>query len=262
MMKRHLFSLTLSLLLLLASVLNVHGLSSRIHDDAGLLSYDDIAALESLAEEVSSSTGMELLILTVESLGGQSPSAYADDYYDSNAYSDDGMLFMLALQERDWYISTSGKAIALFSDRDIDMLLDAALPYFSAGHYFEGFLEVLNEVNSLAHIETARGKMGATDLSNRKQTTHSTQTLLISVLIGGAVSGIVILIMRSTMNTKRSQRSATDYLTPGSYHLRTRQDIFLYSNVTKTPRQQSSSSGGTAHTSASGRSHGGGGRKF
>ena len=96
--------------------------------------------------------------------------------------------------------------------------------------------------------------------------TRGMMALVISGLIGAVIGGITVLIMRACMNTKRPQRSAGSYLNDSSYHLRTNQDLFLYSNVTKTRiQQESSSSGGggsSVHTSSSGSSHGGGGGKF
>jgi len=258
-MKRLLVSLVLSLLLLSFTVPHVQALSWWVHDEAGLMDPEEITELEALAEDVSCSTGLDLVILTVEGLGGRSPSAYADDYYDSNGFSDDGMLFMLAMKERDWYISTCGEAVRIFDDSDIDTLLDAGLTWFSDGYYQEGFCEVLRKVELMADD---RPSQAVPSEYRSPRASVSLQTILISILIGAVISGIVILIMRSSMNTKRRQRSAADYLTPGSYHLRTRQDIFLYSNITKTPRQQNTNTGGSSHMSSAGRSHGGGGRKF
>ena len=92
--------------------------------------------------------------------------------------------------------------------------------------------------------------------------------ILLSLVIGVVVAAVSVLIMRASMNTKRMQYSASDYMNPGSFHLRTQQDIFLYSNVTKVRRQENNNSSGgggggsSVHTSSSGRSHGGGGGKF
>ena len=260
-MNRQLVSLVLCLLLLGSCIPFTQALSYRVHDEAGLMTSEENSELETIAEDISSTTGLDLVILTVGSLGGQSPSAYADDYYDSNGHTDDGMLFMLAMEERDWYISTSGEAMRIFDDDAIDQLLAAGLPRFSEGYYHEGFREVLREVEQIARTEphSRTANTVAPTARTTSVSTNAGKLVLISILIGVAVSGIIILIMRGSMNTKRKQRSAGDYLTPGSYHLRTRQDIFLYSNVTKTPRQQSTSS---THGSSSGRSHGGGGTKF
>ena len=260
-MNRRLVSLVLSLLLLGACIPFARALSYRVHDEARLMTHEEIAELETIAEDVSSATGLDLVILTVGSLGDKSPSTYADHYYDSNGYADDGLLFMLAMEERDWYISTSGEAIRIFDDDAIDQLLAAGLPWFSEGYYQQGFYEVLHEVEQItrnySHSQTTNN--AAPSARRTSEPSRAGKMILISILIGIAVSGITILIMRSSMNTKRKQRSAADYLMPGSYHLRTRQDIFLYSNVTKTPRQQSTSS---THGSSSGRIHGGGGTKF
>ncbi len=253
-MNRRLISFAVFLFLLSLSLPSAQAHSYWVRDGAELMAPEEIVGLEAIAEDVSSSTGLDIVILTVERLDGLSPAAYADDYYDSNGFGDDGMLFMLAMEERDWYISTCGDAIRIFDDDDIDTLLDAGLPWFSDGYYYEGFCEVLRIAGSMMSYDPIP--------STASSVSKSGQTLLISLAIGAAVSGIVILIMRSSMNTKRKQRSAADYMTQGSYHLRTRQDIFLYSNVTKTPRQQNSSSGGSSHMASSGRSHGGGGRKF
>lgn len=260
-MNRRLISLILLLLVLSASIPFAQALSNHVNDNAGLMAHEEIDELEALAGTISSATGLDLVILTVNDLGGRSPASYADSFYDSNGYSDDGMLFLLAMAERDWYISTCGEAIRIFDDRDIETLLDAGLPWFSGGEYFEGFREVLHNVDAMASVRSVQIPTHTASTSSRRAPV-SGKTLFISVLIGAAISGIAILIMRSSMNTKRKQRSATDYLTPGSYHLRTRQDIFLYSNVTKTPRQQNTNSGGSSHMSSSGRSHGGGGTKF
>ena len=260
-MNRRLISLILFLLVLSTSIPFIQALSNRVNDNAGLMTLEEIVELEALSEIVSSSTGLDIVILTVNDLGGRSPTSYADSFYDSNGYSDDGMLFLLAMAERAWYISTCGEAIRIFNDSDIETLLDAGLPWFSGGEYFEGFCEVIHNVDEMTSGRSIRTSTH-TASSSAHRSTVSSRGFFISMLVGAAVSCIVVLIMRSSMNTKRKQRGATDYLIPGSYHLRTQQDIFLYSNVTKTPRQQNTSSGSSSHMSFSGRSHGGGGTKF
>jgi uncharacterized protein len=94
---------------------------------------------------------------------------------------------------------------------------------------------------------------------------ESAPSLLLSLLCGMVISGIVILIMRFSMNTKRQQRCATAYMVDGSWNLTQHRDMFLYSNVTKTRKQEPSENkggGSSVHRSSSGRSHGGGGGKF
>lgn len=260
-MKKRILILSLTVLHLFIIPLAAYAAPIFVHDNAGLMSESEISQLESLALELSSETGLDLVILTVDTIGAYSAEKYADDFYDLNGYSEDGILFMLAMQERKWYISTCGDAVTQFSDYSIDILLDTGLPYFSEGTYFDGFYKVLNTVPHCTNYNTSE-QIENTNVYSAAESARSSGSIIISALIGAVVSGIVLLIMRSAMNTKRRQRSAVDYMIQGSYQLRTRHDIFLYSQVSKTPRQQSSSSGSSSHRGSSGRIHGGGGRKF
>lgn len=263
-MKRRIILYTLMLLLLIHLPLAAFAMPVRVHDNAGLMSESEIQQLETLAEEISGETGLDLVILTVDTIGSYTPRNYADDYYDMSGYSDNGIIFMLAMQEREWYISTCGDAFHGLSDKEIDAILDIGLSYFADGAYYEGFYSVLYSVPHFMEEDSERLPIHDDTPEYRSYENKGTGgILMISALIGAVVSGVVLLVMRGMMNTKRKQRSAVDYLTQGSYQLRTRQDIFLYSHVSKTPRQQNTSSGrGSAHRSSSGRIHGGGGRKF
>ena len=88
---------------------------------------------------------------------------------------------------------------------------------------------------------------------------------LIALLIGVIAALVTVLIMASQMNTAKFQKNAANYLISGSYHLTTRRDMYLYSHISKTPRQQSSNGrggGSSVHRSSGGRSHGGRGGRF
>ena len=250
---------------------------SYIVDDAGLLDSDETADLEALAASLSESYGIDIVILTVDSLGGAYAQDYADAYYDSNGYGKDGVLFLLAMAEREWYISTCGSVIYALTDYGIQQLGDGILPYLSSGHWYEGFRSYLESLPYYLDAYAAGSPVdGYGDYSGDYY--HGTQEEVVyyqeekepsfplSLLIGLAAGGITVLIMRSTMNTKRSQRGASVYLKDGSWNLHTFRDLYLYSNVTKTRKQQntsgSSGGGSSVHRSSSGRSHGGGGGKF
>lgn len=263
-MKRRFITFLLVIIFLINLPVVAGAQTNFVHDNANLMSDSEIRQLESIALEVSDETGLDLVILTVDTIGSYSPQAYADEFYDMNGYSDDGILFMLAMQERDWYISTCGDAINAFTDYGIESILDIGLPYFSVGAYYEGFCSVLYSVPHYMEAYSEGTPIKEDTYEYRSSESKGTGgILMISILIGAVAAGVVLLIMRGMMNTKRRQRSAVDYMTQGSYHLRTRQDIFLYSHVSKTPRQQNNSSGGSStHRSSSGRIHGGGGRKF
>lgn len=232
--------------------------SPLVVDEAGLLTAAQVRELTAASERISSEYGMDAVILTVTSLEGKSPRAFADDYYDSHGYGYDGLLLLIAIQDRDWHISTSGKAINVFTDYGLEKLGDAIVPSFSEGDFYEGFDLFLSK--SAQYMESyERGE--AVDVPKRSLGS----VLLVSALIGLAAAGVTVGVMCAGMNTKRRQQDALAYMIPDSYSLPVRQDIFLYSNVTKVKRPENNSSGkggSTVHTSSSGRSHGGHGGKF
>ena len=276
-MKHKLICLILCLLLLPSLFLSVGAEQQYVIDNAGLMSSSEEAALEEKAQALREEYGMDVVILTVDSLDGQRPQDYADDYYDYNGYADDGVLFLLSMEERDWYISTKGCAIYALTDYGIQQVGESALPYLGDGDYYGGFNAFLDALPTYfsaysdgAPIDGHADTSGDYYHGDQEDVVHYSRfqrvNILISIAIGAVIGGITVLIMRAAMNTKRPQRSAGSYLNDSSYHLRTNQDMFLYSNVTKTRIQQESSSssggGSSVHTSSSGSTHGGGGGKF
>lgn len=278
-MKHKMICLILCLLLFPSLFLSAGARQTEqyIIDNADLLSASEEASLGVKALALRQKYGMDVVVLTVDSLEGKQPQDYADDYYDYNGYADDGVIFLLSMEERDWYISTKGTAIYALTDYGIQQVGESALPYLKNGDYygaFDAFLDALPTYFSAysdgAPIDGTVPTSGDYYHGDQEDVVYYEQprhiSIWISIVIGAVVGGITVLIMRACMNTKRPQRSAGSYLNDSSYHLRTNRDLFLYSNVTKTRiQQESSSSGGggsSVHTSSSGSTHGGGGGKF
>ncbi len=212
-----------------------------ISDGAGLLTDGEEGLLVARASELWRQYRLNIAIVTTDTLHGKSPRQYAEDAYDG-LYGEgtDGILFLLSMEDRDWYISTSGRAMDLLTDGEADDSADEALAYLGRDEFYEGMDTWLE---GLPHY------LDSTEPEPQP-------SILIALVIGLAVALIAVLLMRRAMNTKRQQHSARDYLIPGSYRLGTCQDFYLYSRTTRTARPKSSSS------SSGGRSHGGGGGKF
>lgn len=244
-MKHKVLSLMVCLLVIASLALPVFASSPLVMDVAYLMSNTEAEALTQSSQGIKDTYGLDVVILTVPSLMGKSPESFADDYYDNNRYNENGLIFLLDMGSRQWHISTSGTAIELLSDRDLMGIEEDVIPYFSDGRFYAGFDRFFDVLPHYLDNDTGSGF-----------------SLMLSLIIGAAVAGIVILIMRSMMNTKGGQRDASVYTVDNSYHLRTNQDLFLYSNISKRPKPKESSSGSTTHRSSSGRSHGGRGGSF
>ena len=239
----------------------VSAASPRLVDDADLLSASEESELTALLNEISEKQGMDIVIVTVDSLGGKSPRAFADDYYDYNGYAADGVLLLVAMDSRDWYISTSGYGITALTDAGIDYISGRFLDDLSAGNYIHAFStyahlcdDFITEAKTDEPYDYGHMPRGAYPFM-----TH----LIISVLIGFLIAFIATAVMRSQLKSVRSKAGATYYVKDGSFRVTKANDFFLYRTVTRRARPKNDSSGGSSsHRSSSGRSHGGGGGKF
>ena len=261
-MKRRMFSLLLGFALVFSLALTAfaNDCLPRVIDEADLLTFEEEQALEELAEDFRIETNVDAVVLTVNSLNGQPIVSFADDYYDHNGYGIgteySGVILVVSMAERELYISTCGDVIRKLSDNELDNIIDSVSYWLSNGAYYDAFETYFGMVP--LYLETG------SDHGHEVAYTKPGVNWLLSLLIGAVTAGVAVLVMSGTMNTKRQQRSAEDYMKRSSFDLRNRQDIFLYSNVTKTKIQQNNGGGGRTSScrSSSGRSHGGRGGRF
>lgn len=275
-MFRKLTAILFSLMLLSCLILSVSAEITYVADYAGLLQPEEVAYLEETADSLFQSYGIQAVVLTVDSLEGTSAQDCADDYYDQAGYGEDGVLFLLAMEQREWYISTSGRMIYALTDYGIQQLGDQIVPYLAEEQWFEGFCSFFMALpDYLDAYENGQPVEGFADYSgdyyhgDQEEVVYypedSGPNFLVSLLSGIAAGGIAVMIMRFSMNTKRPQHSASEYMTKDSWKLTQHQDLYLYSNVTKVRKQEpskSSGGGSSVHRSSGGRRHGGGGGKF
>ena len=258
------------LLVLIFCSLSVNVLAAahpaRLVDDAALLSTSEKNELTALLDEISERHQVDVVVVTVNSLGGKTPRAFADDYYDNNGYgygaNADGVLLLVAMDSRDYYITTTGFGITAFTDSGIDYMENRFVGYLSDEDYaaaFETYAELCDEF-----ITEARSGKPYDDGNMPKSPFPWGQNLLISLAVGFLIAFIATAIMRSKLKTVRSKAGATDYVRDGSFRVTRSHDFFLYRTVSRRarPKNDSSSGGSSTHSSSSGRSHGGGGGKF
>lgn len=229
-------------------------------DNADLLTAGEEAELLAQLEEISQRLEFDVVVVTTNSTDGKSVQAYADDFYDYNGYgygtNADGVLLLISMEDRDWYISTCGYGITAFTDDGIQYIGDEISGDLGDGYYadaFERFGELCDEFVQEAlkgDVVTPREKLPWTRIP-------------LSLLIGAAIALIPLLSMKGKLKTVRRQAAAANYIRQDSFQLTQSRDVFLYRNVSRRARPKNNSSGGSStHSSSSGRSHGGGGGKF
>ena len=248
--------------------------AERLVDAAGLLSADDAAELLKKLDEISERQACDVVIVTVNSLEGKTPTAYADDFFDYTGYgygeNDDGILFLISMEERDWAISTYAFGVVAFTDAGQSWMMKQVLPSLSSGNYaaaFNRFADLADDLLTQARNDVPydeRVKMPKAGIDDTSETDEDrVGKIAWSLAIAFGLSFIPISVMKAAHKSIHPKNQADDYIRPGSFRLTGSSDTFLYRQISKTRRESQSSSGGSrTHTSSSGRSHGGSSGKF
>lgn len=242
----------------------------RVVDMAELLSDSDKTALLSKLDEISERQKMDIVVLTVNTLDGKTPRDYADDFYDYNGYgfgeNKDGILLLVSMEDRDWWISTTGYGITALTDAGIEYISEKFLSDLSDGDYAQAFTTYAE----LCDQFITQAKTGEPyDTGNLpKEPFNVAWNILVAFVIGLVVAFVVTNIMKKQLKTVQLKSEANNYVKSNSMIVTENRDLFLYNQVSRrarpkeTDNRSGSSGGSSTHTSSSGSSHGGGGGKF
>lgn len=283
-MKRKLFSVFLLIQLLFSLVIPAYATDPEVLwvvDNAGLLSSEETADLNRKIQELRGGLELEIVIVTTYGTGEKNVQEYADDFYDRNGYgcgeTDSGILLLLDMEAREWYMSTCGEAIYIFTDYGLDQLGQEILPWLSDGYYYEAFCAWLDALPYYVDAYWSNSPIDGYAKPDDYYSPYGEEVVYydypiignpfpIALVIGLAAALIVVLVMRSKMNTAKLQSGAVDYLKDGSFRMRQRSDMFLYSRVSRTARPKNNThhggGGSSVHRSSGGVRHGGRGGRF
>lgn len=251
----------LALIMLTVAVSASDATLPRLVDNADILTADEEEDLLWELNEISERQRFDVVVVTLESLDGASVTAAADDFYDYNGYGygpgDDGILFLISMEERQYATSTYGFGIEAFTDYGQDVMLEAVVSNLSSGDYYDAFLEFAYECDDYI----TQAKTGEPyDVGNEKSQ-FEPMWIVIALVVGVVVAFIYTGVLKAQLKSVSKNDSAANYMRPGSLSLAVSNDMFLYRNVSRTarPKDNDGSSGGGSSTriSSSGRSHGG-----
>lgn len=258
----------------IASAVNVLGAEipderqlPRFVDGADLVTEEESWTLEEKLDELSEKYQCDIAIVTTEDTGEKNVTAYADDFYDYNGYGmgegNDGILLLVDMGDREWAMSTSGFGIGAFTDSGQEYISDKFRPYLTKGDYMEAFTVYADLCGEF--LEQA--KNGEPYREGNLPREPLSVWWIFGSLAGGALAAFIITgFMKMQMKGARKQKNAGEYIKPGSLKLTGSSDIYLYSNVTRTPKPKESDfsdgGGSSTHTSSSGSTHGGSSGSF
>lgn len=236
----------------------------RVQDLADLLSDSEEAALLTKLDELCERQKMEIVVLTTDTLEGMTPRDYADDMYDYSGFGygedRDGALLLISMEDNDWYISTCGYGITVFTDAGIQYIGEQIKENLSGGDFSGAF----DKFAGLCDDFITKARTGDPyDSHNLPKEPLALIWIPISIAVGVCLSFIIVGNMKAKLKTVRFQAAAGNYMKRGSLNVTESRDLFLYKTFTRTAKpKNNSSSGSSTHTSSSGSTHGGGGGKF
>lgn len=263
----------------------------RVFDQAGLFSETEIIQLEEKIAQCRKSTKMDVVIVSAYADGERSAEEYADDYYDYGGFGvgkkASGVLLLYYMDGPgqlggECYISTAGTMINMLTDERIESILDDV--YGDLGNRdFAGATEhFLEDVKAYVKEGVESGQYTYDRDTGEIVRYHSIclYEVAIAMVIAGILAGSVCLDIKKRYAMKQSSREVSNslqaYRADCAFHFSVAGDKMVnkYVRSVPIPRNTSSGSGGrghsgsssagrsTIHTSSSGSSHGGGGRRF
>ena len=263
----------------------------RVFDQAGLFSETEIIQLEEKIAQCRKSTKMDVVIVSAYADGERSAEEYADDYYDYGGFGvgkkASGVLLLYYMDGPgqpggECYISTTGTMINMLTDERIESILDDV--YGDLGNRdFAGATEhFLEDVKAYVKEGVESGQYTYDRDTGEIVRYHSIRLyeVAIAMVIAGILAGSVCLDIKKRYAMKQSSREVSNslqaYRADCAFHFSVAGDKMVnkYVRSVPIPRNTSSGSGGrghsgsssagrsTIHTSSSGSSHGGGGRRF
>lgn len=225
-MKKLFFSLLMVLTLCIGWSTSALAADAMLIDDANILSADEQIELNEMLETVNQKHDVDIIIVTSTYRSGQ---AYAE------RFGDNAVILTVTMASRDMAITATGDAKEIFSNSDIDDILDAIEDDMHDGNYADAFQTYIEKCDT--RLETGNSFDSV-----------ALMYLGVSLVIGLVAALIVTGIMAAKLKSVRFKAGASDYVKAGSLNVTLSRDMFLYRKVDRRakPKQSSGGSGGSS----------------
>lgn len=262
-MKKKLFSLLAALTLALALAVPGLAAGTLVRDEYGQYMESTRAEMEAEAQRISANYGCNVYWLTVADIGRETARDYAELYYLNNGLGygpqQSGILFLIALESRDYVTITYGEGITAFTDFRIGQMEDEIVPLLSNGEYRDAAKTYLKLCEETLAFYAEKGEPWDSD----NDPGNALVVLLIKlgavILVPLLAAAGVCAVFRGQMKTAVSKTQANDYIPQGGFDLRRRVDQFTHTTETRVydPPQKTASRGSSVSSRGFGGSRGG-----
>lgn len=243
-------------------------------DSAKVLTTEELESLKSKLAQISDENNIDVGVVTVDYLDGKSAQEFANDLFEQNKFGKgenrDGILLLVATEDREWAMSTHGSAKEAFNEEGLDYLSGEFLPYLSDDDFYSAFENFADNAQELGTMYVAGDPYGEGEyvddenypvdenIVEEEKGINNEVWIPLSIVMGCAISLIIMMMYKSQLKSVKSESRADDYLI--DMKLVKSQDIFLYRTVTRTMRPKNTDTGGSS--SGGGSSYGGSSGSF
>ncbi len=268
----------------LFGVIDAWASETRVFDGAGLFSRSEIEELEAAIAETRDEAGFDAAVMTTDDAEGKSARMYAADRYDELGLGEgsdhSGVMYLIDMDNREIYLLTTGKAIRILTDDRIDAVLDAAYEEVSNGDYAASAETALENVVYYAKKGVVSGQYNYDEETGRISVYRSVSVIefLTALIISAVVAGGAAMAVKREYNMEvtpsqlanynMAYRESSDFRVANhaDHLLGTFVTTMLIANAVSNAGHGGHSGGSSGRSTtfhgSSGRSHGGGGRKF
>ncbi|MBP5460997.1 MAG: TPM domain-containing protein [Lachnospiraceae bacterium] len=253
----------------------------RVFDEANRLNDSDESKLQERIEASREKYGMDVVIriINMPDLAYESLEAYTDDYYNIGItgkyrFGQDGLLIFMNIVaddgSLDYWFNGCDKGAEIFDTYFIEYVKErtnfvSELRKHTNEDSYKALDIALDNVEKFLE-QAATGE----PYSYNNPVPKEPMSKLKFVILSAIEAGIALLFgkgyasrLRASMNTAVKRTEATEYIDKDSFCLTNSSDMFLYSNVTRTPipteTSRSSGGGGSSIHMSGGHYHSGGG---
>lgn len=238
-------------------------------DNGGYLTDEETRSIVEKAHNAAQEAQMNIVIYVCDNVGSDKSDRGVVDHADVTyeklcGINTDGILFLINLDTKYDYISTSGVAINYFSDYRIDKMFD----WFYSDLVKENYARAASGfIDSLLYYYHQGKANNQTEIGGKWIDPDEFFSMLFVAVIIALIIGAIIY--STNKNRYKLQRPNTrEYMVNGSMLLNQSTDTYIGTVVNRvySPRSSGSSGGGggsshsSTHRSSGGGSHGGGGR--
>ena len=237
--------------------------AERMTDFTGKLDGSQLTALIQKMDAVSTEHGITVAGALTDTLDGIDVQTYADQFFDLNDLgygpTDSGVLLLISEAEREFALSTKGKAIGAFTTAGQEYLIKQLKSDMSKGNYYKVF-DAYTDLADQFLVQAETGK--PYDKGNLPKKALSLIWIPLSLLLGALGALLPTGAMKSQLKSVYTKEKADSYVVKDSVNIGVSRNRLIDTVITRRKVDKKSSSEGSETHTTDGQTHGGTHGKF